>query len=143
MHGTVEVNVVAPVKPGDERVDVAHWKLCVVAPQRSGAPNSSTSRSRVRRRRSRRAGSIWTCVRQRDRVDLAPVGLGDVQLRTAASASARRHRLDAEHREDRLAGDGDAAALTLMPPPAAQPVEELRHRVVDARRRRRCPPSWP
>ena len=47
MHGTASANDVAPVKPGTSTSTCAHWKLCVVAAQRSGAPNSSISRSRV------------------------------------------------------------------------------------------------
>ena len=47
MHGTSTVNAVEPVKLGTSDSMRAHWNACVVAPQRSGAPNSSTSRSRV------------------------------------------------------------------------------------------------
>ena len=39
--------VVDPTKPGTSAPTWTHWKFWVVAPQRSGAPNSSSSRSRV------------------------------------------------------------------------------------------------
>ena len=62
MHGSSIVNSVEPVNDGTSDSTRAHWNECVVAPQRSGAPNSSTSRSRVASSYGRRAGSIWICV---------------------------------------------------------------------------------
>ena len=47
MHGTSTVNAVDPLNVGTSDSIRAHWNGCVVAPQRSGGPNSSTSRARV------------------------------------------------------------------------------------------------
>ena len=47
MHGTGIVKVVSPVKLGTSVLTCDHRKLLVVAPQRSGAPKSSTSAARV------------------------------------------------------------------------------------------------
>ena len=62
MHGTSSANSVEPVNDGTSDSTRAHCSGCVVAPQRSGAPNSSTSRSRSASSYARRAGSIMTCV---------------------------------------------------------------------------------
>jgi hypothetical protein len=62
VHGTSSANDVAPVKLGTRQSTRAQLKLCVVAPQRSGAPKSSTRRSRVAASYERRAGSTWICV---------------------------------------------------------------------------------
>ena len=47
MHGTSIVNGVEPLNDGTSESMRAHWNECVVAPQRSRGPNSSTSRSRA------------------------------------------------------------------------------------------------
>ena len=46
MHGTSSANGVEPVNDGTSDSTRAHWSARVVDAQRSGGPNSSTSRAR-------------------------------------------------------------------------------------------------
>ena len=62
MHGTSSANGVEPVNDGTSDSTRAHWSARVVVAQRSGGPNSSTSRARSASAWTRSAGSIWTCV---------------------------------------------------------------------------------
>ena len=112
MHGTSTVNVVEPVNDGTSDSMRAHWNECVVAPQRSGAPNSSTSRARVGVIVGAPRRVDVDLARQRDRVDLAPLRLGDVQVEAHARARGVLDRLGAEDGELERGGRGQLGHRT-------------------------------